>query len=128
MAFSATARRETVAEMNITPLVDVMLVLLIIFMVAAPMLSRTLSIDLPRADPTPPPPVETVTLEVLETGELRWAGQKVPLSVLDAAFRLEAGREVPPILEIAAHPEVDYQRVADLMARARRAGLERIAL
>ena len=51
MAFSATARDSVVAEMNITPLVDVMLVLLVIFMVSAPLLTKTVDVSLPQVSP-----------------------------------------------------------------------------
>ena len=127
MAFAAQARNGVVAEMNITPLVDAMLVLLIIFMVAVPMLSKTLELDFgPQRDSTQLP--EIVTLQVSANGELSWDGNVLPDFAIDAAMRSEAGREVPPVLNIEADPEAAYQDVASAMARARIAGLERIAL
>ena len=127
MAFSAQARNGMVAEMNITPLVDVMLVLLIIFMVAVPMLSNTLELDFGPSEETRKQP-DIVTLHVAANGELSWDGNALPVFAIDAAMRSEAGRDVPPVLNIEADPEADYQDVAAAMARARRAGLERIAL
>ncbi len=130
MAFAAQARNGTISEMNITPLVDVMLVLLIIFMVATPMLSRTLTLDLPSVtpDPLPPPPTEPIALQIRADGSLSWDGIPMPMLAIDAAMRTEAGREKPAVLQIEADPDAAYERVADVMARARRAGLERIAL
>jgi len=127
MAFSAQAKNGVVAEMNITPLVDVMLVLLIIFMVAMPMISRTLALDFSRAPPTSATP-ETVTLHVAADGSVAWEGTVLPGYVVDAAMRAEAAREAPPIVAIEADPDASYQDVTTAMARARNAGLERIAL
>jgi biopolymer transport protein ExbD len=128
MAFSAQARNGVVAEMNITPLVDVMLVLLIIFMVAVPMLSKTFELNLPQAAPDNPPPPETVTLRIASDGALTWEGSAIPAFAIDAAMRAEAGRKQPPVLNIEADPDAPYQNVAEAMSRAQRAGLERIAL
>ena len=128
MAFSAQARNGVVAEMNITPLVDVMLVLLIIFMVAVPMLSKTFELNLPQAGPPSLPPPEMVTLRIASDGALTWEGNAIPAFAIDAAMRAEAGRKEPPLLSIEADPDAPYQNVADAMARAQRAGLERIAL
>jgi biopolymer transport protein ExbD len=128
MAFSAQARSGVVAEMNITPLVDVMLVLLIIFMVAVPMLSKTFELNLPQVGPEPPPPSDVVTLQIDAGGALTWEGHAIPAFAVDAAMRAEAGRKEPPVLNIEADPDAPYQSVADAMARAQRAGLEKIAL
>jgi biopolymer transport protein ExbD len=129
MAFAAQARNGTISEMNITPLVDVMLVLLIIFMVATPMLTRTLTLDLPSFAPEPPPPpTEPIALQIRADGTLSWDGIPMPMVAIDAAMRTEAGREAPAVLQIEADPDAAYERVAEVMARARRAGLERIAL
>ena len=128
MAFTAQARDGVVAEMNITPLVDVMLVLLIIFMVAVPMLSRTLELDLPSVGGPPPPPRDNVTLRIAADGAMTWEGAAIPAFAIDAAMRAEAGRGEQPTLSIETDPDAPYQFVADAMTRARNAGLERIAL
>jgi biopolymer transport protein ExbD len=114
--------------MNITPLVDVMLVLLIIFMVAVPMLDRTLVLDFPGTGPTPPPPDEPITLQIDAHGGLILGGTPTSRMVLDAALRLEAARDTPRTLQIEPADGVDYARVADVLAVARRAGVERIAI
>ena len=128
MAFTAQARDGVVAEMNITPLVDVMLVLLIIFMVAVPMLSKTLELDLPSVGGPPPPPRDTVTLQIAADGAMTWEGNAIPAFAIDAAMRAEAGRAEQPTLSIEADLDAPYQSVADAMARAKRNGLDRIAL
>ena len=129
MAFSSATRNATLAEMNITPLVDVMLVLLIIFMVATPMLSRQLSLDLPTSDPVPPPPPSTtLELQIQADGSVLWNGEHVSAAALDAALRVEAARQELPLLQITVDQAADYQHVAHWLGRARHAGLERIAL
>jgi biopolymer transport protein ExbD len=129
MAFSAATRNATLAEMNITPLVDVMLVLLIIFMVATPMLSRQLNLDLPTNVPEPlSPPNTTLDLQIQADGSLLWNGEPVSAAALDAALRVEAAREQLPLLQITVDGAADYQHVAHWLGRARHAGLERIAL
>jgi biopolymer transport protein ExbD len=130
MAFARADRTATLADINITPLVDVMLVLLIIFMVATPMLSRALPLDLPQ--PTdgepPPPPKYTATLHIDAAGTLRWDGQPMSAFAVDALMRIEAGREEMPLLQIDVEPDADYAHVAAALGRARAAGLTRIAL
>ena len=127
MAFSAMSRSRTVAAMNITPLVDVMLVMLIIFMVSTPLLTRTLALDFSPAPDTTPQP-EPVTLRIEADGSVIWNRTRLPASVVDAALRLEAGRDTPPVLAIEADEAADYQLVTHWMARARMAGLDRISL
>ena len=128
MAF-ARERSATLADINITPLVDVMLVLLIIFMVTAPMLSRALPLDLPQPVPTPPPPPKYVAdLHIAADGSLRWNGQPMGLLAVQSLMRLEAGREEMPLLQIDVEPDADYAHVAAALGRARAAGLTRIAL
>ena len=128
MAFQRVAAPRDIAEMNITPLVDVMLVLLIIFMVAAPLLSRPLTLDLPSFNPDPPPPPETVTLRIDADGRLYWNGTPMSPAAVDAIMRLEGGRAETPLLAIEVSDAADYAHVAAALGRARQAGLEKIGL
>lgn len=129
MAFQSDTRAATVAEINITPLVDVMLVLLIIFMVATPMLTRPLLLDLPGRPPKPPPPPEhVIDIQIAADGALAWGGQALSAAGLARALQLEAARGEPPLLQIEVDPEAEYAHVAALFGQARAAGLERIAL
>ena len=129
MAFAVQTRPNAIAEMNITPLVDVMLVLLIIFMVAAPMLTRSLSLNFPSIGPeqTPPPPHE-IRLQILADGTLVWDGTPLSTTALDAVMRIEATREVAPLLQIEVDDDATYAQVAAVLGRARHAGIERIAI
>ena len=116
------------SEINVTPFVDILLVLLIIFMVAAPLLSRPIALDLPTHSPKPPPPPEVVTLRIDPEGGLHWNGRPLPSSAIDAVFRIEAAREVIPLLALEVSPEADYGHVTAILGRARAAGLERIGV
>lgn len=115
------------AEINTTPLVDVMLVLLIIFIITAPLLSHAVRIDLPEAasEPNPEKP-ETVTLAIDAEGKLYW--NDVPLAETELPARLEeeAGRTPQPELHLRADKTTIYQRVAEVMSAAQRAGITKL--
>jgi biopolymer transport protein ExbD len=125
----ASAGRD-IAAINITPLVDVLLVLLIIFMVAAPVLTHRIDLDLPQRGPHPPtPPAATIDLRIDATGAIAWNGSPQPLSTLEALMAVEAQRatrDAGPLLRIDASGDADYGRVAQVLAAARNAGLDRI--
>src|SRR3546814_3192911 len=86
MAFSTNSGGGPMADINVTPLVDVMLVLLIIFMVTAPILSYPIDIDLPQRSLTPPPenknPPEPINLRIDASGQVFWNDSPAPLSAL----------------------------------------------
>lgn len=128
MAFSATARPAALAEMNVTPLVDVMLVLLIIFMVTAPLLSRPLDLSLPQS--TPPTDVAKPTilsLDVAADGSFRLDDR--PMSARDLAARLDDALRSDPrtVLTMSAAPEADYQQVVSALAQVRAAGIDQVS-
>ena len=105
MAFSATARPSALAEMNVTPLVDVMLVLLIIFMVTAPLLSRPLDLSLPQGTDTPSPDKPSIlSLDVAADGTLRLDDR--PLPARDLRVRLDDALRSNPktVLTLSALP------------------------
>lgn len=129
MAFAqADSRQDAISEMNITPLVDVMLVMLVIFMIAAPVFSQAIPLPLghpnERAEP-PPPPLE---LRIDAAGEVFLGGQPMPVSALASVFSAELERAggQPVILSIDANGEADYQVVAKVLAVAQNAGLGNI--
>jgi biopolymer transport protein ExbD len=116
------------AEINVTPLVDVMLVLLIIFMITAPLMSHKIQINLPQANPntidTNPP--EPIDLAVKESGDLYMNDELVSESVLEAQLRVAAQKSPQPELQIRAEKTTQYQKVAAVMAAAKRAGMIKI--
>jgi biopolymer transport protein ExbD len=114
-------------EINMTPMVDIMLVLLIIFIVTVPVMKHAIKIDLPRASNTrmqarPP----AVRLDVDAGGNYFWQNQ--PLDDAQLALRLAAAAtlEPQPALQIRADRNVRYERVAIAMAAAQRSGLRKI--
>ena len=115
------------AEMNVVPLVDVMLVLLVIFIVTAPLLTHSVKIDLPKASSsvniTKP---EHIEFGIRENGDLFWNGEAVTADGVAPRFAAEAAREPQPEVHIRADRHVHYEKVAQVMALAAKAGLVRI--
>ncbi len=109
------------------PLIDVMLVLLIIFIIAAPLLTHAVKIDLPVADSAVVEmKPETIQLGIKADGQFLWNGEFVEESALEALMR-EAGKRTPlPELHLQVDATAPYEFVARTMARASRAGLEKI--
>lgn len=131
MTYSQGSTHGTMAEINIIPLADVMLVLLIIFMIASPALTRRLVVDMPGPEPVidrpqPPPPIR---LRIDAAGDTYWNDSPTPLSALQAMMAGEVQRDPrnPPRLEIDASGDADYQAVTRVLAAAHNAELSRIA-
>ena len=122
------------ADINIIPLADVLLVLLIVFMVSAPAVSRTIGLDLPQAAPPdadrPPPPREIV-LRIDPAGDTYRDGHLVPDALLVRSLRQAAdGGDAagePTRVVIDASDAADYQSVARVLAATGEAGLRQVA-
>ncbi|MGI4814882.1 MAG: ExbD/TolR family protein [Janthinobacterium lividum] len=130
MAFGGLKSRDAgrpMADINMTPFIDVMLVLLVIFIVGAPVLTRALALDLPPAHTAPQPePAVGVTLAIDATGQLYWNGAPLAAAALDATLAAAARRDPAPDLLLRADARTPYGRIAALLAAAQRAGLTRI--
>jgi biopolymer transport protein ExbD len=116
------------AEINVTPLVDVMLVLLIIFMITAPLMSHKIRIDLPQANPNvqienPPEPID---LAIKENGDLFWNDEPVTDAILQAQLRVAAQKSPQPELQIRADKPTQWQKIATVMAEAKAAGMVKL--
>ena len=117
-----------IPAINTTPLIDMMLVILIMLIVTIPMSTHKVPLDLPTAAPPPfphtPPPVHRLSVQA--SGGLLWDGQALPAAALPA--RLGAFQEDPllPILELNADGEARYERVDQVFAQIRRAGVTRL--
>jgi biopolymer transport protein ExbD len=118
---------QVMAEINVTPLVDVMLVLLIIFMITAPLMAHKVQIELPKAvaKPNTEPP-QTVVLSVKSTGEIYWNDLPIMRSAVDAQLRVHALRVPQPEFQIRADGSTEYGVLADMMATAKAAGMKKI--
>ena len=118
------------AEINITPLVDVMLVLLIIFMVAAPKVTRTLDLRLPQAPPTDTPVAKPPRLNLSVQGDGSYLLDGVVLSerALQSALTDVARSAPAAIVAITTSEDADYQAFTGALAAARNGGITNIAL
>ena len=128
MAFAASPSRSTLAEINITPLVDVMLVLLVIFMVTAPMLELKLPLQLSQASPPRPVPSEPVTLEVTSAGFFRVDGLELAGPALPAELERLRAAHPEAALMLSVDPDADYQSAATALASARNAGFDDVGM
>src|SRR3712207_6544955 len=118
---------EVMNEINMTPLVDVMLVLLIIFIITVPVMKHSVNTALPRASNQPQDPKpQTVRLSVDAAGVYWWNESRVADGDLPRLLRAEAARDPQPDLHIRGDKEVRYERVAQAMAAAQQAGLRKI--
>ncbi|QID19711.1 biopolymer transporter ExbD [Nitrogeniibacter mangrovi] len=115
------------SEINTTPLVDVMLVLLIIFMITAPLLTHSVKIDLPSASnqPTEAKP-DAITVSLDETGQLFWDDQPISEDELVQRLDTAATRTPQPEMHLRADRNTRYEAIARLMAEARQAGIEKL--
>ena len=120
------------ADINVTPLVDVMLVLLIIFMVTAPIMSYPIDIDLPQRSLNPPPttqdPPDPIRLRIDSAGQVFWNDSPTPLSALRNMMEAEVERDPnnQPTLEIDTADDADYGILAKVLASARNAQMQKI--
>jgi biopolymer transport protein ExbD len=118
---------EVMNEINMTPLVDVMLVLLIIFIITVPVMKHSVNIDLPRATNQPQDAKpETVRLSIDGQGDYYWNETKIADSDLAPLLRAEGEKQAQPELHIRGDKSVRYERVAQAMAAAQQAGLHKI--
>ena len=132
MAFASGSGGGPMADINVTPLVDVMLVLLIIFMVTAPILSYPIDVNLPQRTlnppqnpKTPPPPI---SLRIDASGTVYWNDSPVDISVLQQQMNNEVAKDPTnqPLLEIDVNPDADYGILAKVLARAKNADMQKI--
>jgi biopolymer transport protein ExbD len=133
MAFSSNSSGGPMADINVTPLVDVMLVLLIIFMVTTPALSYPIQVDLPQPSTNPPPtprdPPEPIRIRIDAAGTVLWNGSPTPMTTLQSQFDVEGERTLDeqPTIEIDTDKDAEYETLARVLARAKNANLVKIS-
>ena len=125
--FGGNGRQQPAAEINMIPLIDVMLVLLVIFIVTAPLLTHAVRVDLPQASSAPAPAdPQAIDLTLDARGRTYW--NAVPVTEPELAARLAAAaRQQPqPELRLRADGAVPYRQAAQVMAAAASAGVQRL--
>jgi len=126
-SFDPRRHQGPMSEINVVPLVDVMLVLLVIFIITTPLLTHSVKIDLPRASSAPNiTRPEHVEFGIRENGALFWNGAPVTQQELAARFAAAAKKQPQPELHIRADRLAHYETVAQVMSAAAKAGLLRI--
>jgi biopolymer transport protein ExbD len=132
MAFATGSGSGPMADINVTPLVDVMLVLLIIFMVTAPILSYPIEVNLPQRMINPPPQTQTppppIKLRIDAAGTIFWNDSPVPMQQLQQQMNAEVAKDPTnqPLLELDVNPDADYGILAKVLARAKNADMKKI--
>ena len=120
------------ADLNVTPLVDVMLVLLIIFIVTAPVMTYPIDVDLPQRVINPPPqlrePPPPIDLRIDASGQVTWNNNPVQVSALQNMMENEVQRDPTnqPLLQIDANPDAQYNVMAKVLAAAKNAQMLKI--
>jgi biopolymer transport protein ExbD len=118
-----------IMDINVVPLIDVMLVLLIMFIITLPIMTHAVKLDMPQAADPPPDAVrpEVVQLEIDFDGTVIWNGTVVQnLQVLEGYFQVEARRDPQPEIHLRPDRRVMYNYVAQVLAAAQRNRMERI--
>jgi biopolymer transport protein ExbD len=118
---------EPMMEMNMTPLIDVLLVLLVMFIITIPVMTHAVKLDMPR--PTNAPKLSepvVIQLEIDFDGTVLWNGSPVTVDSLDSYFRREAANDPQPELHIRPNKRASYDVVARVLAAAQRNGLLKI--
>ena len=115
-------------EMNLIPLIDIMLVLMIIFLVTATVANPSIPLTLPKttADIVDPPP-KAITVSINANGEVAWDNQVISLEELQTRFNEAGELETKPTVQLRADKESRYDMVPQVMSRASEAGLADIA-
>ncbi len=118
--------RGVMSEINVTPLVDVMLVLLIIFMVTAPLLQQGIDVNLPKAKGKDLPPEERIALVI--KNDMKIYMNDNPVSLPDMRQKLQAISKLNPNIFLKADKDVPYGFVVEVMGEIKEAGIEKLGM
>ena len=128
MSMFSDSDDDMLSDINMTPLIDVMLVLLIVFMVTLPVVNHAVKLELPRATSQPDDlqPAH-IDISIGADGTVSWNGQRVDASTLSAKLAEGATQHPEPVLQLYADRSAKYEPIADFMAAAQRAGLSKLS-
>ena len=132
MAMSTGGGGGPMSEINVTPLIDVMLVLLIIFIVTAPIMTYPIDVDLPQRVINPPPqlkePPAPIDLKIDASNQITWNNNPVSVTALQNMMEEEVQKDPTnqPELRIDANPDSEYEVMAKILAQAKNAQMKKI--
>ncbi|MCD9027934.1 biopolymer transporter ExbD [Luteimonas sp. BDR2-5] len=131
MAFSTGGGNDKVnATINIVPLVDVMLVLLIIFMVTAPLMAHRVQVELPQANlderPDQAPPAPPITIAVTDNGDIFLNDEPVSIQLLESALSVEAQKTPQPPVNIRGDSTTKYRTINEVVNVAQAQGMRKV--
>lgn len=125
--FNDNSHQAPMAEINVTPMVDVMLVLLVIFIITAPLFTHAVKLELPTASSAPAPEKpESITLAINAEGKLFWNNTAVTMDELGARFTTAAQKSPQPELQLRADKSTRYEVIAQVMSSAQTNGMTKI--
>ncbi|MGH8079417.1 MAG: ExbD/TolR family protein [Lysobacter sp.] len=129
MAFSSGDTGGPMATINVTPLVDVMLVLLIIFMITAPLMTHKVEIKLPDATLKtiePAPKITPITLAIQEDGHIYWNDEPVSAEQLESRLSVEAQKTPQPPINIRGDKTTKYRTINSVVTVAQKQGMRKV--
>jgi len=121
---------DVIADINTTPLIDVMLVLLIMLIITIPIQLHAVNLNLPTGTPSPPDkPPEVVHIDVDATGVVYWNGEALPQGpLLETRLQAVAAQPDQPEVHLRPHKDVQYDAVAGVLAAAQRVGVKKLGV
>jgi len=129
MSMSVGGDKGVMCDINTTPLIDVMLVLLVTIIMTLPIQTHAVKLDMPLPRPDQPPPTvlpETINLDIDFDDSIYWNGNKVALADLDGFFRQEAPKDPQPEIHLRPDKRAHYDMVAKVLAAAQRNHMTKI--
>jgi biopolymer transport protein ExbD len=128
MAFASNSSGGPMADINVTPLVDVMLVLLIIFMITAPLMSHKVKVELPSASLNKKPDilVPPVTVAIKATGEVYWNDQLMNEALFEQNLAVTVARDPQPQVDIRADSNTKYSLIQKTVRTIRNSGMRKV--
>jgi biopolymer transport protein ExbD len=121
---------DAICDINTTPLIDVMLVLVIMLILSLPVMNHAVKLDMPNPNNQPPPPPvppETITLEIYSDGTMVWNGNTVPdMRTLEGYFQNESGKDPQPEIHLSPDRRSRYDITAKILAAAQRNHMKKI--
>jgi len=126
--FNDNKQPAPMSDINVTPMVDVMLVLLVIFIITAPLFTHAIKLDLPSAQSAPAPEKpETISLSINAEGTIYWNKDRIDQKELDARLAATAQKQPQPELQLRADKSTRYETIAQVMGAAQANGMTKLS-